>query len=290
MNVIALGFFDGVHIGHAALLEHAAALPGKSAALTFDVRPETLTKGIDAPLIMTPGDRKTLLLQYVSDVFTLNFGNIMRLGWRDFIKDVLAARFDHVVAGEDFRFGYRGEGDAARLSAECAALGIGCGIIPEVTLDGTAVSSTHIRALISNGDAETAARFLGRPHFLSGTVEHGRGLGKTIGSPTVNLPLSDGLQIPAMGVYLTNTVVNGEKLPSVTNIGVRPTVESDAPARAETTIFDFDGCLYGERVRVELLKFMRPERKFADISSLKAQIQTDMEKARRYHQCQLKQK
>lgn len=286
MKVIALGFFDGVHIGHAALLKRAAGLSGDSCALTFDVPPEFFTKGVRQPLIVTPADRETLLKEYVRETFILHFdSSVMHMNWSDFIDDILVGklRAGHVVAGHDFHFGYKGEGTPERLVSECARLGIGCDIIPKVELDGVTVSSTYIRSLISRGDMENASRFLGRPYFLSGTVEHGRGLGTALGMPTVNLALSEEIQAPMFGVYQTLTLIDGMRIPSITNVGVRPTVEKNGSPTAETTIFDFNGNIYGKQIRVEFLRFIREEQTFEDLNALRTQVQHDVETVRAMH-------
>jgi riboflavin kinase/FMN adenylyltransferase len=290
MNVIALGFFDGVHIGHAALLKQTATVSSRlglsSCAMTFDIQPKQFIYGESEPLINTADDREYLLRQYVQRVLTLNFDErLMRMEPRDFISEIIKPNAAHVIAGEDFRFGHKGAGTSANLVNECEKLGIGCDIVPLAAVDGTTASSTLVRRLIAEGDMERAIRFLGHAHILSGIVKHGQKLGTSIGSPTVNIEIPKHIVKPAYGVYLTHAFVCGQLFPSITNVGVRPTVaksEINCP-NAETTIFGFSGDLYGEHIRIEFLKFMREERCFDSIESLKAQIAQDINTAKSLH-------
>lgn len=288
MNAIALGFFDGVHIGHAALLKQAAEVSARlgliSCALKFDIQPRQLTSGAGDPLINTSTDREYLLKQHVERVITLHFDeHLMHMSPHNFIADVIKPHAAHVVAGHDFRFGFKGEGTPEFLAKECEKLKIGCDIIPCVELEGTTASSTLIRKLIVQGEMEKAVRFLGHAHILSGMVRYGKKLGTSIGSPTVNLEIPDGVVRPAYGVYLTRTFVNGQLLPSVTNVGVRPTVTQNSRPNAETTIFGYSGDLYGENIRVEFIKFMREEKRFESVELLREQIQRDIQNALDLH-------
>ncbi|MCL2081098.1 MAG: riboflavin biosynthesis protein RibF [Oscillospiraceae bacterium] len=288
MYVLALGFFDGVHIGHAALLDHAAAVAERlgldSCALTFDAHPRQVISGKPEPLINTVQDREYLLRRHVKNVITLRFDErVMRMAPGAFIRETIKPLAAHVVAGADFRFGYNGTGTSEYLAAECKKLGIGCDVVPIVSLDGVPAGSTLIRRLIAKGNMEAAVRLLGHPHILSGPVEHGRRLGASIGAPTVNLNLPDGIVRPAYGVYLTRVFARGRLLNSVTNTGVRPTVAENGRPNAETTIFGFSGDLYGEHIRVEFLKFMRPEKRFCSVEALRSQIAGDVEAALAEH-------
>ena len=290
-RVIALGFFDGVHIGHGALLRRvaqaAAELGTVPAAVTFDHHPRDLINGTPVPLINLPRDREWIMeTQYgIREVLVLPFDRaMMEMPWERFVTDVLAERFHaaHVVAGHDYRFGYRGEGDPRRLAELCGRLGIGCDIIGKVELDGVTVSSTHIRGLIEAGEMEGACRFLGHPHILSGTVVHGKQLGRTIGIPTSNLVVPQGVLVPAFGVYATRVVTARENCLAVTNVGVRPTVDSDGQVTVEPWILDFDGDLYDQPIRVEFYKRLRPERKFGSIEELRSAILRNADETRAY--------
>lgn len=290
-RVIALGFFDGVHIAHGALLrrvaETAAALGAVPTALTFDRHPKTLTGGEPVPLLNTPADRERLMreLYGIREVLVLPFDEAMReMPWRDFVTEILVKRFGavHVVAGHDNRFGYRGEGDAARLAGLCAELGIGCDVVGRMELDGVTISSTHIRSLILQGDMEGAARFLGHPHVLSGAVVHGNRLGRTMGVPTANLLVPDGIIVPPFGVYAARVETAGEIRLAVTNVGVRPTVDSSSLVTVEPWILDYSGNLYGKNIRLEFHKRLRPERKFGSMDELKAAILQNADETRAY--------
>lgn len=280
-RVIALGFFDGVHLGHGALLRRAVTaarrLDAVSAALTFDHHPRTLTEGGQVPLLNTPEDRATLMRsEYgVEEVEVLPFDRaMMELPWDRFVVEVLVQRFHaiHVVAGHDYRFGHRGEGDPRRLKQLCASLGIGCDIIERVELDGVTVSSTYIRELIGQGDLERACRFLGHPHLLSGEVLTGRRIGRTIGIPTANLTIPPQVIVPAYGVYATRVVTSQGVYSAVTNVGVRPTVGDDRGVTVEPWLLDFQGDMYGKTLSLEFYAYLRPEKKFADLQQLQREI------------------
>jgi riboflavin kinase/FMN adenylyltransferase len=292
-RAIALGFFDGVHIGHGALLRHTAETAGRlgltSCALTFDRHPEALITHTALPLLQTTADRAALIrrLYGVEEVIFAHFADsLMRMPWRQFVRNMLAERFHaaHLVAGYDFHFGHRGEGNPELLRAECARLGMGCDVIPRVERDGITVSSTYIRKLVAQGDMERAALFLGHPYGLSGVVARGRRLGAALGAPTVNLPLPEGLQCPSHGVYVSLCHTGGRALPAVTDLGVKPTVTLRRTVALETHILDFTGNLYGKPIRVELLKFLRPERLFPSTEDLRAEIERDVRAARAYHE------
>ena len=291
-RVIALGFFDGVHLGHGALLRRVGEIARQEghipAALTFDHHPKDFIPGAEhVPLINTPMDREELMhrLYGIRQVMVLPFDEHTReMPWREFVTRLLVERYQaaHLVAGHDYHFGYRGEGDPERLRALCRELGIGCDIIGRVELDGVTVSSTYIRGLIQAGDMERAARFLGHPHTLSGPVVHGKGLGRTIGIPTSNLIVPQGVLMPAFGVYATRVWIEGRGYLAVTNVGVRPTVENTDRVTVEPWILDFDGDLYGQNIRVEFCRQLRPERKFPSIDALKAAILENARQTRAY--------
>ena len=189
----------------------------------------------------------------------------------------------HLVAGHDFHFGYKGEGNPERLKAVCAELGIGCDIIPKVELDGITISSTYIRTLLAQGEMERANYFLGHPHTLTDTVSHGKKLGTTLGFPTVNLHFAPGVLVPAHGVYATKVwFENGSSRPAVTNIGVRPTVDDHGTVNVEGFILDFDGDLYGQTIRMEFYRHLRGERKFPSLEALRAEVMHNADQTRAY--------
>lgn len=287
-TIYALGFFDGVHLGHAALLKECGALAKKAGCacgvVTFEGHPDTLLLSRTPALINTSPDRDRLLAKMGAVcIVKLPFDEkLMRLPWQDFFRLLLDTyHAAGVVVGSDFRFGFRGEGNAEKLSAACQAAGISCIIVPQQTVDGIRVSSTHIRTLLENGEMETAVKFLGHPHILSGKVVPGRHIGRTIGVPTANLLLPEGLLIPKFGVYACMAHVNGRIYEAVTNIGSRPTVEGHQ-VRAESWILDFDGNLYGNEITLEFYSFLRPERKFASLEELQEEIQKNALQTRKF--------
>lgn len=290
-RVIALGFFDGVHIGHGALLRRAAeraeALGAVPAAVTFDAHPEEVILGRSAPLLTTPAERCDLMrrLYGIQDVIVARFDDeLMHMDWRDFVTGFLVRRHGavHVVAGHDFHFGYKGEGSPERLRQLCGQLGIGCDIIPPVTLDGITVSSTYLRTLVAQGEMERAMEFLGHPHTLTDQVRHGKKLGSRLGFPTMNLHIPPGGVVPAFGVYATRVWVDGEVFSAVTNVGVRPTVDDGGAVTVEGFLLDFHGSLYEKTVRIEFFRHIRPERRFDTLDALRAQVMRDAETVRRY--------
>jgi len=291
-RVIALGFFDGVHLGHGALLrrvtEQAARLDAIPAAFTFDPHPESVITGAPVPLINSSADRADLMrrLYGIEEVIIARFDKrMMKMPWEEFVTDYLVAQRDvvHVVVGHDFHFGYKGAGNPERLRAKCAALGVGCDIIEKVERDGITVSSTYIRTLIAQGEMELANAYMGHPHVLTDTVAHGKKLGSTLGFPTVNLHVPPGVLTPAYGVYAAKVIFeNGESRMSVTNVGVRPTVDEDRHLTVEGFLLDFDGDLYGKTIRMEFYQHLREERKFPSLDSLRAEIMHNVVQTRTY--------
>ena len=289
-RVIALGFFDGVHLGHGALLRRAAEEAKKrgceSAVFTFDRPPKEVITGIPCPLINSPEDRAELVkrLYGIDEMIMVPFDDEMRTTpWDRFVTDILVGRYGavHLVAGHDHHFGHRNQGSPELLREKCAELGLGCDIIPAVTLNGVTVSSTHIRKLLEEGDVETARAFLGHPHVLTQTVGHGRQLGRTIGIPTANLVAPPHVLLPRRGVYAAKiTLPDGRAFGGVTNVGVRPTVNNGQDVTVEPWILDFDGDLYGQAIRVEFFRRLRDERKFESLDALRSQIETDAVKTR----------
>ncbi len=301
-RVIALGFFDGVHMGHGALLrrvkEEADRLGAVPAAFTFDRSPAAAITGRAVPLLSTLEDRTALMngLYGIQELVVAPFRTMQHMDWEDFIQSYLVGELGvvHVVAGHDFHFGYMGEGNPERLKAKCQALGVGCDIIPKVELDGVTVSSTYIRTLIAQGEMERAVEFLGHPYRLTRQVTHGKRLGSRLGFPTVNLRIPEGVIIPAFGVYATHVwvlpdypdhqpCIPGEgSCMAVTNVGVRPTVEDGDQVTVESFLLDFNGDLYGRTVRVEFYKYLRPERKFPSVEALAEEIQHNADQTREF--------
>ena len=249
-RVIALGFFDGVHNGHAALMRRTAQVAREigatPAAFTFDPHPQTVILGRPMPLLTSPEDRADLMRKYygIQDVIVEPFTpQRMKQPWREFLEETLVGDLGavHLVAGHDYHFGYKGEGNPQRLQQTC------------------------------------------HPYTLSDRVSHGKKLGSTLGFPTVNLRLKENVLSPAKGVYATKVILeNGETHPAVTNVGTRPTVDDGNQLTIEGFILDFQGDLYGQKIQMEFYKYLREERKFPSFAALTAEVMHNAEQTREY--------
>ena len=283
--IYALGFFDGVHLGHQELLKACCALAEEygchTAAITFDRHPKSLFTDNPTVLISTIPDRKLLLNRYgIESVRVLPvIQEIMNLPWQEFIRILLDDGAAGFVCGDDFHFGFRGEGNAEKLQSLCREKGLPCIVVPEQTVGNIRVSSTYIRRQIETGDMATAVRFMGHPYTLTGTVIHGQKLGRKLGIPTANLHLPAGLAIPKFGVYACRILIDGIYYPAVTNIGTRPTVQGEG-ITVEPWILDYSGDLYGREITIEFFKFLRPEQKFPTLEDLQAEIHRNARETR----------
>lgn len=285
--VVALGNFDGVHAGHQGILrtaiELARARQGSTFALTFDPTPAKILAPERAPrLILTPDDKLDLLDKSgVDDVIVINFTrDLSELTPRDFVRSYLVGRLGAraVVVGHSVSFGHNRTGNATVMSELGRELGFDVTVVGPVRVAGMEVSSTTVRQVIAAGDLRTAANLLGRSHFLSGPVVHGRERGRKIGFPTANLQ-SRTECLPPDGVYATRLILDDGAYPSITNIGMRPTF-AEPERTIEAHIFDFDRDIYDREVRLELVERIRPERKFESSEALAAQIGADLKRAR----------
>ena len=290
-HIIALGFFDGIHLGHAALIKRTVEIAEQKglapSIITFDAHPLTMVCGKNVPLITSAQDRTALVRRMfgISEVIVLRFDDeMMRMPWNEFL-DMIVSKYsgEYIVCGHDHSFGYKGEGNTERLKEYCAEHSLGCEIVPPVMLDGQRVSSTIIREMIAGGDIENANRFLGHRHILTDTVRQGRKLGRTIDAPTINMQFGESVIVPKFGVYATIvTLEDGTKWRGVTNVGVRPTVDDSGAVTAETYILGYSGDLYGRNVTIEFCRFMRPEMKFDNVEQLKNRIHADADNIDRY--------
>ncbi len=283
-RIFALGFFDGVHLGHQKLLAECVCLAERlgcePAAITFHTHPKALHMP-QPTLISTLPDRQNLLDRYgMGFVYTLPVTkSFMSTSWQDFLQALMALGARGFVCGEDFRFGHRGQGNARVLQDFCRQQGLPCVIVPEQTLEGIRISSTYIRRQIETGDMATAVKFLGHPYLLTGTVVPGKQLGRRLGIPTANLRLPEDLAIPKFGVYACRVQLEEGVFPAVTNIGTRPTVEGSG-ITVEPWILDYSGNLYGRDIALEFYRFLRPERKFSSLEEMKEEIFRNAEEAR----------
>lgn len=284
-KIIALGFFDGVHLGHQQLLCACTALAQQyamtPAAITFETHPQSFFTAAPPAQINTDADRDRLLRHYgMGKIICLPVNEkVMLTPWQTFLEELLAQGAAGFVCGNDFRFGKSGEGCAEKLAEFCRERNLPCTIVPEQTLDGIRISSTHIRSLLEGGEMAQAVKFLGHPHMLTGQVISGRQLGRTLGIPTANLMLPESLVTPKFGVYACLACFDGKRLSAVTNIGHRPTVGGHRTT-VEPWILDFDGDLYGKEITLEFYAFIRPEQKFPSLDDLKAQIHRDADTAK----------
>jgi len=286
-TIYALGFFDGVHRGHGLLLaatrQFADHLGCKAGAVTFDTHPQTLVTGHPPALLNTIEDRKRLLQRRgMDEILVLPFDEALRsLPWQDFLNMLLEKGAVGFVCGDDFRFGYRGEGTAEKLSEFCREKNLCWTVVPAQLVGDTRISSTYIRSLLEAGELALANTFLGHPHILTGRVVRGRQLGRTIGIPTANLRLPEGVLCPKFGVYACKALVDGKAFLAVTNIGVRPTVDGEG-VTVEPWLLDFDGDLYGRELTLEFHAYLRPEKKFGSLDALQAEIQKNAAQTRAF--------
>lgn len=276
-TIYALGFFDGIHLGHQALLDACRKLAQENACkagvVLFTSHPDSLVSGKAPALLNTTKDRKGLLCAYGIEFFLeLPFDKaLMTTHWSVFLQQLLEAGAAGFVCGDDFRFGAGGVGTAKKLAAFCEKQSLPYAVVSQQELDGVRISSTYIRLLLEQGEIGQANRYLGHPHVFTGQVVTGRGLGHTIDIPTANLLLPEYLAIPKHGVYACQAVVGGEKYLAVTNIGSRPTVGGHQ-VRAESWLLDFDGDLYGKEITLAFHAYLRPEKKFSNLEELREEI------------------
>lgn len=285
-RVFALGFFDGVHLGHQALLSEcvrlARELGAHTAAITFMEHPRSLFAPAP-PLISTLTDRRMLLRRYgVEHIYAFPVTReVMGRNWQEFLLELMEYGAAGFVCGQDFRFGSRAEGDAEKLRQFCRERNIPCVIVPEQSLNGIRISSSYIRRQIESGDMATAVRFLGHGHMLTGTVVTGRKLGHRLGFPTANIELPENVIVPRHGVYACRAFVGEKSYMAVCNVGSRPTVQGHQ-VRTETWLLDFSGDLYGQSVTLEFLWFLRPEQRFQSLDALKTAVLQDAENTRNF--------
>ena len=285
---VALGNFDGVHLGHASVIRaaHAARPDAPLAVLTFEPHPREIFRPDDPPFRLTLSAERAdaLAALGVNLLYELPFNHEFSLMPAEaFVTDVLHRGLgaQHLVSGQDFAFGHRRGGDTPYLARKAEALGMGLTLVPPVTDAQGPLSSTRIRRALQDGYPERATADLGRPWAIRGFVSHGDKRGRTIGFPTANVPLGRHLE-PARGVYaVTVRLADGVCHKGVANIGRRPTVNAGLESRLEVNLFDFSGDLYGQDITVALHAYIRAEEKFSGLEALKAQIVRDAETARR---------
>ena len=276
-TAIALGCFDGIHLGHQAVIEklhlHGSENWDKAVFSFSDV--PSFKRG--AELIASFEDKCAILSECgISELILPAFDSVRDLSPASFFREILVKKLDArlLVCGENYRFGQYAAGDSGLLQRMCAEQGIQCIVVPSVMYCGSMISSSRIRAALGAGDVESAAKMLGRQFSYRLEVVHGRKLGRELGTPTINQYFPDNFLIPAYGVYASVTEIDGKRYSSVTNIGVKPTVGSDRPL-SETWVIGYSGDLYGRYIRVSLISHMRDECRFSSIEKLKEAIHGD---------------
>lgn len=290
-SVLTIGSFDGVHLGHQKLLKTLVSVAQEnntdSVALTFRPHPRS---------VLRPGEVHHRLFDYKDQVEMMTDLGVSYLIEEKFSKDFSLMSAEeflttyiekifnpiHLVVGYDFNFGKSRDGNIEFLREYCSRKGIGLTVVEAFVKNGLIVSSSQIRAFLEHGEVEKAEDFLGRPYYLRGPVRVGYKRGRLLGVPTANIsPEID--FVPRKGVYLTWAYLGDRKIPSITNIGFNPTFESsDAYLKVETHIFDFDRDIYGEHLKIEIIKFHRDEMKFNSAEALKQQMMADLAFAREY--------
>lgn len=289
-TVLTLGVFDGLHLGHQRIMqtvvERARSSNAVATAITFDPHPRAVLHPNSAPPLLQTLDQRLANFEVlgIKQAIVIPFSREFAAHpATDFLTDIIRDRLHakEVYLGKGFAFGKNRGGNIELLREMSAKLGFVADEVDEVQIRGVRVSSSKIRELLAGGSVNLARRMLGRPYGVEGVIIRGNRRGHTIGFPTANLKPHNRV-IPRYGVYATATLIDGTWRRSITNIGVRPTFESDSEPSIESYIFDFDGDLYGDVLRVRFLYRIRDERKFNGIDELKAQIEKDTRRARNY--------
>ncbi len=286
--VVALGVFDGVHLGHQALVrrmcELSEAAGAVAAVVTFDPDPASVLEGPSATRLLEPGEKLEALRALGTDLVLVVPFTRELAAWSPerFVEDVLVTALAPiaVVVGPDFRFGARGAGRADTLVAEGAADGFTVEVTPAFEVDGARVSSTRIRTLLAEGDVAAAARLLGRPHRVTGPVRRGRGEGgPVLGMPTANIAVDEHAALPAAGVYAGVAVLpDGSRHPAAVSVG-RPPMFPQARDLLEAYVIGWEGELYDEALTIEFIEHLRPMRTFASVGELAEAMQADAARA-----------
>ena len=287
---LAIGVFDGVHLGHQAVIStaarHAEEAGGTAVVVTFDPHPAKFLRPQKSPRLLTSTQHKIALIRAlgVSHLLVLKFDReLASTSPTDFVRQLASSAkpLREICVGEEWSFGKNRAGNLTLLKELGGQLGFDVVGVEPVTSNGMIVSSTAIRKAVETGDFATATRMLGRDYTILGTVEEGKHLGRSIGFPTANLS-AHSEQFPPNGVYAAEGLLQGSTVRGVVNLGVRPTIGDASPDRVlEFHLFDFDRDLYGEDLELRFLKYLRPEQKFESLAALREQIARDVVAARR---------
>lgn len=285
---IAIGKFDGIHLGHRKLLDGILKQKTKgmlTTVFTFDTSAAAFFCG-ESKELMTREEKREAFAKMGIDVlieFPLN-RQTAAIEPETFVETFLVKQMKatYICAGQDISFGNKGAGDYALLDRLSRVFGYAVEIIDKVAYKEEEISSTRVRNAVREGRMEETAQMLGNPYFISGTVEHGRKLGRTLGMPTANILTPEEKLLPPNGVYFSRVKLDGVSYPGISNVGCKPTVSDKAVMGIETYLYDFTGDIYGRDITVELLKFKRPEMKFGSIEELKKQMQSDIDEGRQF--------
>lgn len=282
--VLALGFFDGVHKGHAQLIEKTLAIAKKedliSGVMTFSEHPLARIFPAYTPWLITSNTEKVALIKSmgIDNVFLDDFSDeLMKLSPEDFIRQYLLVKYPvkHIVVGFNYSFGFQGSGNTMELRDLGKLYGFGVTVVPPFIINETAVSSTAIRELIRVGSVDQVPTYLGRPYQISGKVVEGKKLGRQFAIPTANLKLFERKVLPSSGVYFTRVTLGDAVYDGLTNLGFNPTFDKH-PYSIETYIYDFDADIYGRTISLSFIEKERDEIKFASVEDLIAQIRSDI--------------
>ena len=289
-RVIALGFFDGVHIGHKALFDkvndRAQQMDLIPSVMNFDVHPDKIVFNKPVGLLYNSEKRLEIIRKefHIDDSILIHFDQkMMETSWDVFLTRLIEENeLKWIVIGYDFTLGYKGLGTPEKISELCQIKGVGIDIIPPVELNGITVSSSQIRNYICGGDVIAANEMLGREFSINGKIIYGNHIGSKLGFPTINVMIPEGIILPSFGVYASKTSINNNSFDSITNIGIRPTFYSDSEITLETNIFNCTGDLYGLTAEIFFYKKIRDERKFADGADLSTQITKDIFEVKKF--------
>ena len=287
-SAVAIGKFDGVHLGHCELLVKIIEQKQQNylaTVFTFDTSATAFFGGEEKELT-SKAEKRKIFAEMGIDVlieFPLN-SQTAATEPEAFVREYLADRMNaaYICAGYDLSFGKNGAGNYALLEKCAKQCGYRTELIDKVKVGGEEVSSTRVREAVRQGCMEKASAMLGRPYSVSGCVEHGRQLGRTIGMPTANMIPDKDKLLPPNGVYYSKVSADGKEYKGISNVGCKPTVNADGVIGVETYLYDFEGDLYGRNIVVELFAFRRPERKFDDVDALKRQLEEDIDAGRTY--------
>lgn len=288
-TAVTIGKFDGIHRGHRELLDRVLAKRSEGLSptvFTFDKAPSEVFSGVKA-VSLTTMEEKIRIFEYLGFdtlvIYPLT-KETAAISPEDYITELLCKQMKarYIAAGDDLSFGDKGAGNSKLLQDMAKDCGYETEIINKISIDGEEVSSSFIREIVASGDMEKAAKFIGVPYAVTGNVLHGRKLGRKMGFPTVNIEVSKEKLMPPFGVYFAEISIDGVHYNGITNVGLKPTVSNSDTVYAETNIFDFDDDVYGKRITVKLLHFLRKEIKFDTIEELRSQIDSDIEKGKEY--------